>query len=73
MLLQADALRDKDELLGTSVTDALISEAEEYLRAAAAGLGVACARATRGLRHGGAAVLTMRTATPASTVSIEMK
>ena len=40
MLLQADALRDKDELLGTSVTDALISEAEEYLRAAAAGLGV---------------------------------
>ena len=41
MLLQADALQDKDELLGTSVTDALISEAEEYLRAAAAGLGVA--------------------------------
>jgi len=35
MLLQADALCDKDELLGTSVTDALISEAEEYLRAAA--------------------------------------
>ena len=41
MLLQADALRDKDELLGASVTDDLITEAEEYLRAAAAGLGVA--------------------------------
>ena len=41
MLLQADALRDKDELLGVSVTDDLITEAEEYLRAAAAGLGVA--------------------------------
>ena len=40
MLLQADALRDKDELLGASVTDDLITEAEEYLRAAAAGLGV---------------------------------
>ena len=41
MLLQADALQDKDELLGASVTDDLIKEAEEYLRAAAAGLGVA--------------------------------
>ena len=41
MLLQADALRDKDELLGASVTGDLIAEAEEYLRAAAAGLGVA--------------------------------
>ena len=41
MLLQADALQDKDELLGASVTDDLITEAEEYLRAAAAGLGVA--------------------------------
>ena len=41
MLLQADALLDKDELLGASVTDDLIKEAEEYLRAAAAGLGVA--------------------------------
>ena len=40
MLLQADALRDKDELLGTSVTDDLITEAEEYLRVAATGLGV---------------------------------
>ena len=40
MLLQADALRDKDELLGASVTDDLITEAEEYLRTAAAGLGV---------------------------------
>lgn len=41
MLLQADALQDKDELLGASVTGDLIAEAEEYLRAAAAGLGVA--------------------------------
>lgn len=41
MLLQADALQNKDELLGASVTDDLITEAEEYLRAAAAGLGVA--------------------------------
>lgn len=41
MLLQATELRDKDELLGTSVTDDLIAEAEEYLRAVAAGLGVA--------------------------------
>ena len=41
MLLRATELRDKDELLGTSVTDDLITEAEEYLRAAAAGLGVA--------------------------------
>lgn len=41
MLLQADALQDKDELLGASVTDDLITEAEEYLRASAAGLGVA--------------------------------
>ncbi len=41
MILQADDLKDKDELLGESVTDALISEAEEYLRAAAEGLGVA--------------------------------
>ena len=41
MLLQATELRDKDELLGTSVTDDLIAEAEEYLRAAAEGLGVA--------------------------------
>lgn len=41
MLLQADALQDKDELLGASVTDDLITEAEEYLRAAAASLGVA--------------------------------
>lgn len=40
MLLQADALQDKDELLGASVTDDLITEAEEYLRAAATGLGV---------------------------------
>lgn len=41
MLLQATELRDKDELLGTSVTDDLIAEAEEYLCAAAEGLGVA--------------------------------
>ena len=41
MLLQATELRDKDELLGTSVTDDLIAEAEEYLRAVAEGLGVA--------------------------------
>ena len=41
MLLQADNLKDKDELLGALVTEELIAEAEEYLRAAAAGLGVA--------------------------------
>lgn len=41
MLLQVNDLKDKDELLGESVTEALIGEAEEYLRAAAAGLGVA--------------------------------
>lgn len=41
MLLQVDDLRDKDDLLGESVTEALIGEAEEYLRASAEGLGVA--------------------------------
>lgn len=41
MLLQADSLKDKDELLGASVTEELVIEAEEYLRAAAEGLGVA--------------------------------
>ena len=41
MFFSPDDLKDKDELLGTSVTDDLIAEAEEYLRAAAEGLGVA--------------------------------
>lgn len=41
MFFSPDDLKDKDELLGTSVTDTLIAEAEEYLRASADGLGVA--------------------------------
>ena len=41
MFFSPDDLKDKDELLGTSVTEELITEAEEYLRAVAEGLGVA--------------------------------
>ena len=41
MLLAVEDLKGKDELLGESVAQGLIGEAEEYLRASAEGLGVA--------------------------------